>query len=136
MELKIISETENPLFNRKEIEGEIETDVAPSREDVRKVISEKFSANSENIKVRTIMGKFGSRVFVIVANIYDSKENLDKYEIKKKKDAESEKKATEATKAEPAQEVQSSDTSQTPQQQTSNESLTTKENPEPKGEAK
>jgi len=98
MQFKIITETENPLFGRKEIEGEIHADVTPNREEVAKIISEKFSTNTETIKIRTIKGKFGQKVFLIVANIYNSKEDKDKIENKKKKDIEIEKKQQEAKK--------------------------------------
>ena len=100
MDFKIISEIENPLFNRKEIEGEIHSEVTPSREEVTKIISEKFSAPSETIKIRTIKGKFGQKVFLIVANIYKSKEDKDKIENKKKKDIALEKKSAEVEPAE------------------------------------
>jgi ribosomal protein S24E len=96
MEFKIISEIKNPLFDRKEIEGEIRTNITPSRTDVAKLLSEKFSVPVENIKIRTILGKFGSKIFIINANIYSSKEDKDKIEIKKKKDIEAEKKLEEA----------------------------------------
>jgi len=99
MEFKTISDTENPLFNRREIEGELHAEVSPSREEVRKLISEKFSASEDIIKIRTIKGKFGSKVFLIVANIYKSKGDMDKIELKKKKDAESEKRIAEQKQA-------------------------------------
>ena len=99
MEFKIITDIENPLFNRREIQGEIKTDVTPSREEVRKLISKKFNADEDAIKIKTIEGKFGSTEFVIVANIYKSKKEMDKVELKKKKDIESEKKKEEARKA-------------------------------------
>lgn len=98
MEFKTISDTENPLFGRREIEGEIYVDVTPSRQEVAKVLAETFSVPAENIKIRTIMGKFGSKVFVINANIYSSKEDKNKVEIQKKKDVEAEKKAEEVAK--------------------------------------
>jgi len=91
MQFKIISDIENPLFGRREIEGEIKGEITPSRADVAKLLSEKFSVPVENIKIRTILGKFGLKIFVINANIYSSKEDKDKIEIKKKKDAEAEK---------------------------------------------
>lgn len=98
MDFKTITDTENPLFNRREIQGEIHADATPSREEVRKLISEKFSAPEDVIKIRTVQGKFGSRVFLIVANIYKSKDDMNKLEIKKKKDAEAEKRKEEAHK--------------------------------------
>ena len=98
MEFKTISDIENPLFNRREIEGEIHTEVSPSRQEVAKLLSEKFSVPVENIKIRTIMGKFGSKVFIVGTNIYKSKEERDKVEIIKKKDAEAEKRREEEKK--------------------------------------
>ncbi len=92
IDLKIISEIENPVFNRREIEGEIYADSTPSRQEVVKIISEKFSVQPEVIKIKTIKGKFGQKVFLIVVNIYKSKEDRDKIELKKKKDLELEKK--------------------------------------------
>jgi ribosomal protein S24E len=105
MELKIISDIENPLFKRREIEGEIKGEITPSRTDVAKLLSEKFSVPVENIKIRTILGKFGSKIFLINANIYSSKEDKDKIEIKKKKDAESKQKTEETAQA-PEEQVQ------------------------------
>jgi ribosomal protein S24E len=99
MDFKLITEIENPLFNRKEIEGEFYSDSAPSREKIVSVLSEKFSAPVGAIKIRTIKSKFGQRVFIIVANIYKSKEDKDKTELTKKKDIELEKKQAEAQKS-------------------------------------
>ena len=95
MEFKTISDIENPLFNRREVEGEIHTEVSPSRQEVAKLLSDKFSVPVENIKIRTIMGKFGSQVFIINTNIYKSKEERNKVEIIKKKDAIFEQKFAE-----------------------------------------
>lgn len=94
-EIKILKEKENQLFNRKELEFEIEADVTPSHIDVEKLISEKFSTDSEKIKINKIEGKFGLRKFLIIAKIYDSKEDKDNFEIKTKKQREAEKKAIE-----------------------------------------
>jgi len=88
MELKIINETENPLFNRKEIQLSLKADTTPSREEVVKIISEKFSIPAGNIKIKKISGKFGSKVFTVIANLYASEEKKDKIESKKKKESE------------------------------------------------
>ena len=98
MEFKTISDIENPLFNRREIEGEIHADVSPSRQEVAKLLSSKFSVPVENIKIRTIMGKFGSKIFIVSTNIYKSKKDKDSVELKKKKDVEAEQKMAEAQK--------------------------------------
>lgn len=134
MEFKIISDIENPVFNRREIQGELQTDASPSREEVRKIISENLKVSEDTIKVKTILGKFGSKIFIIVANIYSSKEEMDKIELKKKKDIESEKKKQDARKAEeekPIEEsAQESETSTDNQPQNPDESLTTENNSE------
>ena len=85
MELKTIQEKENKLFNRKEIQASIESEITPSNSDIEKLISEKFSTQIENIKIKKISGKFGSKTFTVLANIYASKEDKDKIEQKKDK---------------------------------------------------
>ena len=144
MELKIIIENQNPLFNRKEIEGEIKAEVTPSRAEVRKILSEKYSVPEETIKIRTIKGAYGSRTFLLVANIYKSKQDKDKVEQVKKKDLEAEKKKVESEEKseetpeqKPTEETSEKTITQStnnPQQETSDESLNTKENPESQGE--
>ena len=98
MEIKIITDTENPLFNRREIESEIHANTIPSRENVRKLLSESLSVSPELIKIKTIEGRFGQKVFLVVANVYSSKEDKDMLELKKKKDLESEKRINESSK--------------------------------------
>ena len=92
MDFKIISDVENSLFNRREIEGEIHAEVTPSKEEVAKLISEKIKVSEDAIKIKTIMGKFGSRVFLIVANIYSSKKEKDDIEQMTKQEKEAEEK--------------------------------------------
>ena len=84
--LEILDETENPLFKRKEIEIVVESEITPKTSDVENFLSEKFSSPVENIKVKKILGKFGSNKFKITANIYQSKQEKDKIEPKSKKD--------------------------------------------------
>lgn len=95
MQLNILEQTENPLFKRKEISGIVKAEKAPSREDTLKLLSEKFSVPVEAIKIKNILGKFGSNNFKLEANIYGSREEKDALEIKKKKETDLEKKATE-----------------------------------------
>ena len=100
-DFKILEEIENPLFNRKEIKGSIEAEVTPSHADVEKLICEKFSSQVEKIKIKKISGKFGSKTSIIIANIYGSKEDLEKIESKSKKEKQREetiKKETEENK--------------------------------------
>ncbi len=82
----IIEEKENPLFKRKEIKFEISAEVTPSHAEARKFISEKFSVPEENIRIKRLLGKFGSRKFIISANIYGSEQDKLDTEGQSKKD--------------------------------------------------
>ena len=82
---KILEKKENPLFNRKEIQMSIEAEVTPSNSDIEKLISEKFSTQIENIKIKKISGKFGSKTFTVFVNIYASKKDKENIEPKSKK---------------------------------------------------
>lgn len=95
MELQISQEKENALFGRKEIKGTVNAEKTPSRQEILRLIREKFSVPEINIKIKKIVGRFGSREFKVEANIYDSAEEKEKLEIKKKKEIEIEKKSAE-----------------------------------------
>lgn len=60
---KLIEEKENPLFNRREIKFSVDAKVTPSNVEVGKFISEKFSSPLETIKIKNILGRFGSNSF-------------------------------------------------------------------------
>ena len=85
MELEILEEKQNPLFNRKEILIELESEITPTNAEIEKMLMEKFKTQGENIKIKKIAGNFGSRAFTIRANIYSSKEEKEKTEIQKLK---------------------------------------------------
>lgn len=102
MELNIIQENQNPLFNRKEIKGTIKDKSIPSKIDVAKTLAEKYSVPMEAIRVLDIQGQFGISEFKLRANVYTSKEERDKMETMSKKEKETEAKAVEAAKAEEA----------------------------------
>lgn len=147
MQFKVTEEKENPLFNRKEIFFEIHASVTPSRLETSKSVSEKFSVPVENIKIKSINGKFGSDIFSGSAFIYNSEKDKDKVEIKKKKDV-TEKEALKpkepeekpvVPKEEPKEEEKTDDadidkSDKKDNVSNKNENLT-KENPESKGEA-
>ena len=94
-DFKIIKEKQNPLFKRKEIEFIIGAEVTPSHAEARKIISEKFSVPEENIRIKKILGKFGSQTFTISTNLYDSEQDKLNTEGKSKKDVVKEKPASE-----------------------------------------
>jgi len=93
--LKMLKQRENPLFNRKEVEIIIETNVAPKISEAEAFIAKEFSSHADNVKIKKVKGRFGSNNFIITANIYDSKEDKEKIEPKSKK----EKKAAENKEA-------------------------------------
>lgn len=85
MALKILKEKENPLFNRKEMSFELSAEITPSHKEVEELISKKLGIPEESIKIKKIAGKFGSKDFIIDANVYESKEHKHKIEKKLKK---------------------------------------------------
>jgi ribosomal protein S24E len=98
MKFNIVVEKDNPLFKRKEIEGTIHTKVAPSKVEVAKELATRYSVSEENIVVDTIEGRFGAQEFILVAQIYESKEAKDATETKTKKQREAEAKIVEDSK--------------------------------------
>ena len=83
--IKIINQRENSLFNRKEAEIMIEASVAPKISEAEAFVAKEFSTQADNVKIRKIKGRFGSKNFVITTNVYNSKEDKDKIEKKSKK---------------------------------------------------
>jgi len=100
MKLEILNEVENKLFNRKEITAKIDAEITPSHDEVEKLLVDYFKTNAENIKIKKIEGKFGSKTFTIILNIYVSKQDKDAVEIKKKWEIERDKKPAEPIKEE------------------------------------
>lgn len=98
MEIKDIHKIQNPIFDRRELQAIIVSDISPSNKEVITLLSKEFSVPEGGIKLKGIYGKFGSREFQIKANIYKSKEEKDKIERKTKKEVENEKKEAEAVK--------------------------------------
>ena len=86
MTLKILEEKNNPLFKRREIKAVLSSGITPSRNVILELISKKFDIPIENIKIKGIRGNFGVNNFNIEANIYDSKQEKDIVELKKKKE--------------------------------------------------
>ncbi len=108
MDLKITSEVQNPLFNRKELKGVIHADSPPSRLELAKFLAEKYSVPADAVKVLLIKANFGIKEFKMSANVYSTKEQRDKVELmsKKEKDLEAKSLAPVEKPAEaPAQEV-------------------------------
>ncbi len=137
--LKIIEEKENLLFNRKEIKGITESEITPSRAETLEVLSKKFKVPIENIKIKKIVGKFGSKTFNVEANIYSSEQDKEDIELKKKKEKNLEKKSLEEKQPE-EKPTESRPEPETPKQQVTEQSEpaqeTQPENPGPQEEKK
>ena len=99
----IIEERENVLFKRKEIKFSVDSEVTPSHADVRKIISEKFSTPEENIRIKTILGKFGSKNFTISTNVYTSEQDKLNTEGPSKKDVVAQKEEPAPVEETPAE---------------------------------
>lgn len=95
MKIQSANETENALFNRKEVEAIVESEVTPKTEEALELISEKYSMPKDNIKIKGVYGKFGTKEFRILAHVYKSKQDKEKIETKTKQEKEAEKKAEE-----------------------------------------
>ena len=125
MELKNIREIQNPLFKRREIVATVEQELNPSRSETQTSLAKKFSTQEQNIKMLAIDGNFGSKEFTITANIYESKEDLEKTETKSKKQRDAEKKAIEeAAKAEAEAKAAAEKPAETPAEETKTEEKT------------
>ena len=86
--LRMHKETENPLMKRKEVEFYVKSETAPSYLDALSFIAKHFSTSPETIRIKRINGKFGSRNFLVSANVYHSEKDLDNTESFSKKEKE------------------------------------------------
>lgn len=99
MEINIVKEQENPLFSRKEVHVSVEDTLTPSLIDARKIVAEQFKSDEALVRVRKVDTRFGSKVFTIIADIYDSIEEFNRVVKKTKQEVEAEKKAIADAKA-------------------------------------
>ena len=77
MEIKIISEKENPLLKRREINFQIEhnqTGNTPPRLEIRKAVATILKKDLDLVFVKRFETKTGTHIAVGIANIYDSVE--------------------------------------------------------------
>jgi len=79
----ISSKTEQPLLSRTELSSVISFDAAtPSRADVRKKLAEALNSQESLIAVTTIATDFGSKSARVTAHVYNSKEDMTRFESK------------------------------------------------------
>jgi len=86
------SKVRNEFFKRLELNTEIENEKNPLFDEVAEIISKEEKKDKELVVVKSVKGKFGSNKFNIKANVYDSKEDKERFEPKSKKEEVIEKK--------------------------------------------
>ena len=77
MEVKIISQKENPLLKRKEIQFHVEHDKTgstPPRPEIRKAVAAALKANVDLVFIKKFETKTGMHTAIGVANLYDAAE--------------------------------------------------------------
>ena len=137
MKTKVLQETENKLFSRKEINLEIDHNKSqtPSRAELYKFMSVKFKAPAEQIVLKKMKTGFGSNKSLAKFYIYDNAEVISKIENKhfaarREKAFEAEKKAAEEAKAKKAEEKAAAETPKEEVAEAETESEETKEEEE------
>lgn len=101
---KILNEKVNPLFNRKEIQVSVESQINPKKQEIKDLLSEKLSVPKENIKIKKISGNFGAKTFSISANVYSSKKDKEFLEKEKKPEKQESSEKIEAQQPEQTKE--------------------------------
>ncbi len=102
MKLNLIDEKAAPLLSRKRLKFEIDYSggKTPSRADVRKMIAAAQKVKEDLVVIRHIYPKFGKSLAKVIVHLYDTVEDLKKYEVVIKDIKEKEKKE-EANSAAP-----------------------------------
>jgi small subunit ribosomal protein S24e len=102
MDLKLLSQFENPLLQRKEIKIVIVSDGAtPSREEIKKEACQKFNWPEETTIIRKIFQEKGTKRAICSLNIYNSKEAMLQIEAKHLLERKKKKKGEQAEEATP-----------------------------------
>jgi small subunit ribosomal protein S24e len=103
MDVKVVSEKENPLLKRKEIMVALDYDGKStiSKAELQKLISEQFKSGVDSVEITTIMSEVGSSKGKAWIKIWQEKKVPIYSEIKKEKTAKpKEEKKKEAPKEE------------------------------------
>jgi small subunit ribosomal protein S24e len=83
MEVKVVSEKQNPMLRRKEVSFQVEHGQAgstPSRAEVRKAIATTLRIDESIVFVKKFETKTGTHIAVGIANIYDTIEQAKSIE--------------------------------------------------------
>ena len=84
--MKLVKETENKLFNRKELVYETSySGPTPKKEEIKKSIAQLTKSKEDEIVIETIHQVYGASTARIKARIYKTPEELKKIEVINKK---------------------------------------------------
>src|SRR3989344_4023033 len=81
---KMTRNFKNKLLKRNEVEIETSASKNPGFQNSLKLVSEEMKAPEDRIVVKAVRSQFGNNKFVIESFVYDSKEDKEKIEPKKK----------------------------------------------------
>jgi ribosomal protein S24E len=82
--MNTIQDLDNRLLQRREIKLAVQMQSNPGFTKAAEVIASHFKSNAENVVVKTIESKFGRDTFLIDAFVYDSLDDKNRVERKKK----------------------------------------------------
>lgn len=105
MDIEIVKQKETPLLSRKRVTAKITAEAAtPSRLKIRDELAKKLKVDPSLVIIKHLYSQFGDKTVKIIANLYEKRELLEKFEHKKlvAKHQEKQEGTTEAkeTKAE------------------------------------
>lgn len=104
MEVKVVSEKQNPMLKRKEVSFQVEhgeTGSTPSRVEMRKAVAAATKTNESLVFLKRFVTKTGTLIAVGTANIYETVEQAKLIEpeyIMKRSNPEEKSKETEEPK--------------------------------------
>lgn len=99
MQLKVIEEKANPLYNRKEVSAVMEFDSStPSRKQVLAELLKKYGGSDDTVVIREVRQNFGRKEVLVKVMVYANAESAKKSEHPSmvKRTKESEKTAAKA----------------------------------------
>ncbi len=81
---KIIKDFRNELLKRRELEVEISADKNPGFAESGKMMTKQLKAEEERVVIKVVRSHFGKSEFLLNVFVYDSKEDKERIEPKKK----------------------------------------------------
>ncbi|MBU0907833.1 MAG: hypothetical protein KKE05_06780 [Nanoarchaeota archaeon] len=82
--MEIITESKNSLLNRTEVKVKLSSESNPGLEKSKQTLADKFKTKVENVVINKIASKFGTNEFILEASVYNTLEDKERIEPKKK----------------------------------------------------